>query len=214
MDKGKAVSHGHGLLRTLRRHFLAGILVVVPLATTILILSWVFVRIDNIMQPIIKATFGRQIIGVGFGISIVLIYIIGVIANNILGRKIIRFGESLVTRIPVFRTLYNSFKQVLQSLSGTGLSPAAFREVVLVEFPMKGMRTLAFITNEITDESGEKMFTIYVPTAPLPTSGYFEIVTEDMITHTDISMEEAMKMIMSSGMVSPTKISTKERTKE
>lgn len=192
----------------MRNHFLSGILVVLPLAAAIFVLVWVFVKIDNILQPVIQAIFNRRITGVGFGITLVLIYIIGVIASNILGHRIIRFGESLATRIPIFRQLYTAFKQVAEGLSGTGTSKAAFREVILVEFPREGMRALAFITNEITDESGKKMFAIFVPTAPIPTSGYFEIVTEDMITRTNISVDEAMKMIISSGMISPSKIDT------
>jgi len=208
MQRERTESRWHRLIRIMRNHLLAGILVVVPLAAAIFVLVWVFVKIDNILQPVIEAIFDRRITGVGFGISLVLIYIIGVIASNIFGRRIIRFGESLATKIPIFRQLYTAFKQVIEGLSGSTTKKAAFREVILVEFPREGMWTLAFITNELTDESGKKMFAIFVPTAPLPTSGYFEIVTEDMVTHTNISVEEAMKMVMSSGMVSPTKIDT------
>ena len=208
MKKEESESLWHRVIRTMRNHLLSGILVVVPLAAAIFVLVWVFVKIDNILQPVIQAIFDRRITGVGFGITLVLIYIIGVITSNILGHRIIRFGESLATRIPIFRQLYTAFKQVAEGLSGTGTSKAAFREVILVEFPREGMRALAFITNEITDESGKKMLAIFVPTAPLPTSGYFEIVTEDMITRTNISVDEAMKMIISSGMISPSKIDT------
>lgn len=214
MTKEDNVSLRHRVVRTLRRHFLTGILVIVPLAATIGILTWVFINVDNILQPVIKAIFGRAIPGVGFGITIVLIYITGVIASNVLGRKILQYGESLLTRVPVFRPLYIGVKQVLEGLSGTTEKRAAFREVILVEFPRKGMRTLAFITNELTDESGDKLYCIYVPTAPVPTSGYFEIVSEDMVTHTNISVDQAIKMVMSSGIASPTKINTKGIVRE
>lgn len=201
--KKEGESSGHRLIRTLRKHFLAGILVVVPLGVAVLILVWVFNAVDDVLQPIIKGIFGRQIPGLGFGIAIVLVYIVGVIASNFIGKRVIRFGESLLGRVPVFRQLYIGAKQVVQGLSGAGVNKAAFREVVFVEFPREGMKTIAFVTNELSDKSGKKLLTIYIPTAPVPTSGYFEIVTEDKVTRTDISVDEAMKMVISSGMIAP-----------
>ena len=193
-------------MRTVRKHFLAGILVVVPLVIAVLILVWFFTAIDDVLQPIIKGIFGRQIPGLGFGVAIVLVYIVGVIASNFIGKRVIRFGESLLERVPLFRQLYTGAKQVVQGLSGAGVDKAAFREVVFVEFPREGMKTVAFVTNELLDKSGKKLLTIYIPTAPIPTSGYFEIVTEDKVTRTDISVDEAMRMIISSGMIMPEEI--------
>ena len=193
-------------MRTVRKHFLAGILVVVPLVIAVLILVWFFTAIDDVLQPIIKGIFGRQIPGLGFGVAIVLVYIVGVIASNFIGKRVIRFGESLLERVPLFRQLYTGAKQGVQGLSGAGVDKAAFREVVFVEFPREGMKTVALVTNELLDKSGKKLLTIYIPTAPIPTSGYFEIVTEDKVTRTDISVDEAMRMIISSGMIMPEEI--------
>ncbi len=211
--KKKGEPFRHWLIRSLRKHFLAGILVVVPLGIAIWILAWIFTNIDNILQPIIEGIFDRPITGLGFVVAIVLIYIIGIIAENIIGGKLIRFGESLLTRVPVFRQIYTGAKQVVEGLSGAGMNKAAFREVVFVEFPREGMQTIAFITSEITEKSGKKLFTIYVPTAPLPTSGYLEIVTEDKLIRTDIPVDEAMKMVISSGMILPTKMDIWEISK-
>ena len=199
---------GRRFVRSIRRHFLAGILVVVPVGIAIAVLAWFFVAIDDILQPIIKPIFGHEITGLGFSIAIVLIYLVGIIAENIIGKRAIRFGESLLTKVPVFRQLYTGLKQAVEALSGAGLNKAAFREVVFVEFPREGMKTVAFITNEIADKSGKKLFTIYIPTAPVPTSGYFEIVAEDKLTRTDIPVDEAMKMVISSGMIAPSEIDT------
>ncbi len=207
--KKKGESTGHWLLRTLRKHFLAGLLVVVPIGIVILILYWFFSTIDSLLQPIIKATFGQEITGLGFAISLVLIYITGVIASNFIGKRVIRFGESILARVPVLKQLYSGSKQVVAGLSGTGLNKAAFREVVLVEFPRDGMKTIAFVTNEVKDKSGQKLLMIYIPTAPIPTSGYFEMVTEDKVIRSNITVDEAMQMVISSGMVSPTEIDTK-----
>ena len=204
--KKKGESTGHWLLRVFRKNFLAGILVVVPLAIAVWFLWWLFSSVDNLLQPAIKSIFEREIPGLGFAIFLVLTYITGVIASNYLGKKIIRSIESILTRVPVFRQIYIGAKQVVEGLSGAGMNKAAFREVVFVEFPRDGMTTLAFITNEVTDKSGEKLYAIYIPTAPIPTSGYFEMVTEDKITHTDISVDEGLKIVISSGMILPDKV--------
>ncbi len=211
--KKKGEPFRHWLLRALRKHFLAGILVVVPVGAAVAVLAWVFTSIDNILQPIIEGRLGYPIPGLGFGIAIVLIYLIGIVAENIIGGRLIRFGESLLTRVPLFRQIYTGAKQVVEGLSGTGVTKAAFREVVFVEFPREGMQTIAFITSEIIEKSGNKLFTIYVPTAPLPTSGYLVIVTEDKLIRTDIPVDEAMKMVISSGMILPTGIDIEEISK-
>ena len=209
MVKKEGESPGHWLLKNLRRSFLAGILVVVPLGIVVFILVWFFVNVDNILQPIIKTIFGNEIIGLGFAVSLILIYLIGLLASNIVGQKLISFGESILARVPVLRQIYTGSKQVVASLSGASLNKAAFRDVVLVEFPRQGMRTVAFVTNELKDKSGQKLLTIFIPTAPIPTSGYLQIVTEDKVTLTDLSVDEAITMIISSGMVSPPMIDTK-----
>lgn len=201
-------SFGHWLFRVFRRHFLAGILVVVPIGVVILVLVWFFTSIDSILQPLIKTIFGQEIIGVGFAFTLVLIYLGGIVAENFIGRRLIRFGESTLEKVPLLRQLYSGSKNVLAGLSGTGLNKAAFREVVLVEFPREGMQTVAFVTNEIKDTAGKTLLTIYIPTAPVPTSGYFEIVSEDKVVRTKIGVDEAMQMIISSGMVSPAVIDT------
>lgn len=206
--KKEGKSSRHWLIKNLRKNFLAGLLVAVPIGIVILILTWFFTTIDSLLQPVIKAVFGQEFIGLGFIISLVLIYVGGVLANNIVGRRLINFGESILARVPVLRQLYSGSKLVIAGLSGTGLDKAAFREVVLVEFPRQGMKTIAFITNEIKNKSGKKLLTIYIPTAPVPTSGYFEIVSEDMVIRTDIPVDEAMQMVISSGMISPAELDT------
>jgi uncharacterized membrane protein len=204
--KKKDETTGHRLLRVFRKNFLAGILIVVPLAIAVWLLWWLFSTVDNLLQPVINAIFDRDIPGLGLAIFLVLTYIIGVIASNYIGKKAINFAESMLTKVPVFRQIYIGAKQVVEGLSGAGMNKAAFREVVFVEFPRDGMTTLAFITNEVTDKSGKKLYAIYIPTAPVPSSGYFEMVTEDKITHTDIAVDEGIKMVISSGMILPDKV--------
>jgi uncharacterized membrane protein len=212
--KKKDETTGRWLLRTSRKDFLAGLLLIVPLVIAIWILWWLFSGVDNLLQPAIEYIFGRQIPGVGFGIFLVLIYITGVIASNYLGKRVVRISEAVLTRVPIFRQLYIGAKQVVEGLSGAGMNKAAFREVVFVDFPREGMTTIAFITNVLVDKSGKKYYALYIPTAPIPTSGYFEIATEEQIIHTDISIDEGIKIVISSGMILPENVSSREMAVE
>ena len=188
----------------IRTHFLSGLLVIVPVAAAILVLVWIFSTIDNILQPIIREISGHNIVGLGFGITIVLVYITGVVAGNYVGKKVIHFGDSVMKRVPLFRQIYTGAKQVMDSFSGTGaINKAAFREVVLVEFPAKGMTTVAFITNEFKTVTGEQLYAVYIPTTPVPWSGFSAIVTEENMTRTKINVDEALKMCISGMMISP-----------
>ncbi|MDV2990101.1 MAG: DUF502 domain-containing protein [Dehalogenimonas sp.] len=195
------------LVRNVRRNFITGLLVTVPAALAVLALLWFFNTIDNVLQPIIRAIFGQSIIGLGFIITLVLIYMAGILASNIVGKRLIQFGEAVVGRLPVLRQIYNAAKQAMTSLSGLNKTRTAFREVVMVEFPRRGMWTVAFITNELHDATGKKLISIYVPTAPVPTSGYFALVAEKEIKRTNISVDAAMKMVISSGIASTEDIS-------
>ncbi|MCL0053084.1 DUF502 domain-containing protein, partial [Dehalococcoidales bacterium] len=161
--------------------------------------------IDNILQPVVSSILGHAIPGVGFGITMVLIYLVGVIASNVVGRKLIHYGESLLRRVPIVRQLYTGIKQILESFSAPGKT--GFMQVVLVEFPRKGMRTIGFITNESSDKSGKKLLNIFIPTAPNPTSGFLQIAGEDEIIRTDISVDDALKMVVSAGRMSPEELS-------
>ena len=189
-----------GLGKKLRAQFIAGILVVVPLGASILVLLWIFNSIDSILQPVIRATLGRNIPGVGFGITVILIYLAGVMASNLAGKKLISYGESLLARVPVFRQLYTGTKQILESFSAP--RKTGFMQVVLVEFPRKGLRAIGFVTNELPTQSGEKLYNVFIPTAPNPTSGFLEIVREEDLVRTKIPVNEALRMVISAGRVS------------
>lgn len=199
--------------KKMRRQFLTGILVVVPLGATVLILIWIFTSIDNILQPVIQLILGHPVPGVGFGITIVLIYLVGIIASNVGGKRLIQYGESLLVKIPVVRPLYSSIKQILGSFSSSGKTSLV--QTVLVEFPRKGMWMIGFITNESPTQSGKVQLSIFIPTSPNPTSGFLQIVSEEEVVRTDIPVDEALKMVISAGKVSPEKLYNKlsERNK-
>jgi uncharacterized membrane protein len=190
------------VVKKLRDQFIAGLLVVVPLGATILILIWVFNSIDHILQPVVKAIFHHSVPGVGFAVTVVLIFLAGVFATNIIGRSVLRFFNSLLNKVPVFRQLYNGIRQILEALASP--NKTGFMQVVLVEFPRPGMRAVGFVTNEIKAESGEHLLSILIPTAPNPTSGFLQIVKEKDVIRTKISVDEAIKMVVSGGtMTSP-----------
>jgi uncharacterized membrane protein len=185
--------------RTLRAQFIMGILVVVPIGATVLILVWIFNSIDGILKPIIDSIWESAPAGIGFGVTIVLIYVVGVIANNIVGKRLISYGESLLARVPLVRQLYTGIKQILESFYDP--KKAGYLEVVLVEFPRKGMKAIGFVTNWSSDEFGKKMLHVFVPTSPNPTSGFLQIIEEDQVMYTKMSIDEALKLVVSAGRV-------------
>jgi uncharacterized membrane protein len=186
--------------KKLRAQFITGILIVVPIVAAILILRWLFLAFDNMLQPVAESLLGYTIPGLGLGITLVLIYLTGLVATNVIGRRLIGYAESLLARVPLFRYIYTGIRQILQSFATP--REGGFLEVVLVEFPKKGMRAIGFVTSESSVESGEKLLSIFIPTSPNPTSGYLEIVKENDIIKTNISIDDALKMVLSAGKVS------------
>lgn len=184
--------------------FSIGIITVVPIGVTIWILWWGFTTIDNVLQPFIKAIWGQTIPGVGFGITIVFIYLVGLLASNVFGKRVIRYGESALPWLPVVRQLYSGIKQIMESFS----APTHTRRMqpVMTEFPRKGMKVIGFITNEVPSETGKKLLTVFIPTSPNPTSGFLQIVEENDIIRTDMSVENALKMVVSAGKVLPKEV--------
>ena len=182
-----------------------GIITIVPFAATVWILYEIFTRIDGLLQPVIKAIWGSTIPGAGFAATLVLILLIGFIASNVVGKRLIHYAESAIPGMPLFHQIYSGIKQILESFSpaaGTGSMRA-----VIIEFPRKGMKAIGFVTNELCDESGKKLFCVFIPNAPNPTSGGFmEIVEESEIIRTSISIENAFKTIFSAGKVVPQEV--------
>jgi uncharacterized membrane protein len=193
--------------RRLRIQFGAGIVVVVPIVITVLILVWLFNYIDSIAQPVAESLLGRTIPGLGFGILVLLIYLTGLVTTSLIGNRLIRYGESLLARVPLFRYLYTGIRQILQSFATP--REGGFLQVVLVEFPKQGMRAIGFVTSESRVESGEKLLNVFIPTSPNPTSGYLEVVRESDVIRTDISVDDALKMVLSAGKVSLQEVTDK-----
>lgn len=194
----------------LKNIFLAGLAVTVPIGLTIYILFFLIGLMDGLLRVIPPAIHPETLLGVhipGLGViaTVGLIFLAGLVTTSYAGARLFRFAESLVERIPLIRGIYQSIKQIVQTMvSKEGQS---FKRVVLVEFPRQGLHTVAFVTGTVTGElqrkTGGRGISIFVPTTPNPTSGFYMIVPEDRVTDLDMSVEDAFKLIISGGMLMP-----------
>lgn len=201
---------GIGLMGRLRAYFLAGILVTAPIAITVYIASWFIELIDSRIRPLIPSAYNPEnylpfsIPGVGVAVMILFLTLIGAFAAGYVGRLVLRAGEGVVARTPVVRGLYGGVKQIVETVLAN--KSKAFREVVLVEYPRKGLWSMGFISGtahpEIQKVSGEAMVNVFIPCAP-PTAGYLVFVPRRDVTVLDITVEEGLKMVLSAGIVTP-----------
>jgi uncharacterized membrane protein len=193
------------LWTALKRYFVAGLLVIVPIWGTYLILKALFTSLDGVLGSVAQGFLGRYIPGLGLILLVVVIFVVGLLATNLLGRRLVAYGEDLMHRLPVVRTVYATIKAVVDTLSMQGKEQ--FNRVVLIEFPRKGQYSLAFVTGvtegEVQEVTKERVINVYVPTTPNPTSGYFLLVPESEIIPLTMSVEDGMKMIISGGLYTP-----------
>ncbi len=202
-------THAHGK-STLRSYFVTGLLIWVPLVITLWVLNLIVSTMDQSlqllpaeMQP--ELIFGRRVPGVGVVLTVVVIFLTGLLTRNILGQGLLRVWEALLARIPIVRSIYSSVKQV----SDTVLSPSgqAFRKALLVQYPRSGVWTIGFQTGTPADEVraavSVEMVSVYVPTTPNPTSGFFLMFPRHETIELDMSVDEALKYVVSMGVVAP-----------
>jgi len=190
----------------LKRYFLTGLLVVTPIWGTILILKTLFVTVDGILGDVLaKLAPDHYVPGVGIVALILLIFMVGLFAANFIGRQIVKHWEDWLHRLPLVRGIYSTLKSMMDILSFS--DRASYHRVVLIQFPKNGHYCFAFVTGvtkgETTPWAQEPLVHVYVPTSPNPTSGYFLLVPEREVTSVDISVEEAMKLIVSGGLYTP-----------
>jgi uncharacterized membrane protein len=194
----------------LRRYLVAGLLVWVPLGVTLLIIKFLVDTMDQTLlllppewRP--EQLIGFRIPGLGFLMVLVVVLLTGIAAANLFGQQLLRLGEKLLARIPVVRSIYSGVKQVTESMfTGSGKS---FRKVLLVRYPHPDSWTLAFQTGEgsreIREKTGRAVVSVFVPTTPNPTSGFFLLVPRDQVIELDLSVDDGLKMLLSVGVVVP-----------
>lgn len=194
----------------LKKIFLTGIAVIIPVGLTLYILVFIIGMMDGLLKLVPQkyhstALFGFHIPGLGIIVTILLIFVCGLMAQSILGNRIVLFGEGLLDKIPFVRSIHMAIKKIVDSM--VFYRNRGFKKVVLVEFPRRGTYALAFMTGipgeVIQQKTGQRCVSVYVPTTPNPTSGYFIIFPEVEVIQMDMSVEEAFTLIISCGIVNP-----------
>lgn len=203
------------LKQDLKNDLIAGLLVVIPLATTIwltiTIANWVINFLTQIpkqlnpfdgLHPILVNVLN---LAVGLAVPLLSILVIGLMARNIAGRWLLDFGERLLQAIPLAGQVYKTLKQLLETLLKD--SNGKFRRVILVEYPRRGVWAIAFVTgvmsSEIQSQMSRPMLSVFIPTTPNPTTGWYAVVPEDEVVNLSMSVEDAFKVIVSGGIVAP-----------
>ena len=193
-----------------KKYLIAGLLVWIPLAITFWLLDVIVSTMDQTLlllptswRP--DALLPFHIPGIGLLMSLLVVLATGVLAANIIGERLLRWWHGLLNRIPIVRSIYSSVKQISDTLLAT--RGQSFRKVVMIEFPQRGQWTLAFVVGSpgatIAAATAADVITVYVPTAPNPTSGYVLVVRPEEVREVDISVDDALKFHISLGVVSP-----------
>ena len=198
------------LIAALKKWLLAGMLVVVPATITILVLRWVVSSLDGIFDVLPRSwhpdtLIGAHIPGLGIIAALLLLLLIGGIASNFVGKKLVVYWDLMMGRIPVVSSIYNSVKQVSDTLFSE--KGNAFRQALLVQWPHEGMWTIAFLTGapagEVARHLPEDCLSVYVPTTPNPTGGYFVMVPRSRCVELAMSVDEALTYVISMGVIVP-----------
>ncbi|MCL2875757.1 MAG: DUF502 domain-containing protein [Betaproteobacteria bacterium] len=195
----------------MKKYFITGLLIWIPLSVTFAVLAWIINTLDGWIMPWLplhlqpQTILGFDIPGLGVLLFAFILFATGVIGANVLGQRVVRSWESLLARIPVVKSLYSSIKQVSDTLfSDNG---KAFRKALLVQYPRKGIWTIAFLTGIPNDDISQQLsgdyISVYVPTTPNPTSGFFLMLPSEDVIELDMSVDEALKYIISMGVVAP-----------
>jgi len=198
-------------LGKIRTYFLAGVVVTAPISITVY-LTWSFLKfLDNRITPIIPEAYNPNtylpfsLPGLGLIIALVFFIVIGFITRNFLGRLFVRVSEYIVERVPVINTIYSAIKQIFETVMAS--QSDAFKEVVMFEYPRKGIWVLGFVTGatkgEVQTLTKSDTVNVFLPTTPNPTSGFLLFIPKKDVTYMKMSVEEGIKMIVSGGIITP-----------
>lgn len=195
-------------LPSVRKYILTGLVVWLPVLITIGVLRFIVDLMDKTLALLPKAYQPEQLLGLhipGFGVVLSLLVLIatGIFATNFFGQKLVNWGESILSRIPLVRSIYNAVRQIIHTVFSS--NSQAFRKVMMVEYPRKGMWSLAFQTGavspQINEATGQEMISIFIPTTPNPTSGFLMMVPKEETVALKMTIDEALKCIISLGVV-------------
>jgi len=184
-------------MKKIRTWFLSGLSVILPIGLTVFVLSKLFYFVDGILQEWVIRTIGYEIPGLGMVLVVLIVLLVGMITSNFLGKKIVKFGETIIGKIPLIKIIFNPIREIVSNLSAN--KSGSFKKVVLIDFPMEGRKSIGFITSDQIALNEEKRLCVFIPTTPNPTNGYLIIVEHTAVEVLDISVEEGLKMIVSMG---------------
>ena len=189
-----------------KNYFITGLFSIIPLAITFTIIKWLFQffskpgkKMINYILPNSNAPIIENIIG--FVLTFLFIYLIGVIISNVIGRRLYSFFEKILAKIPLINYIYNTIKQITDTLRIS--QKQAFKKVVYIEYPKKDIWTIALVTGESKDSEGNEYYQIFVPTTPNPTSGFMLYIKKENTKETNMNIDEGLKIIISGGMLAP-----------
>ena len=190
----------NSITQNIRSKLFAGIATAIPLFLTYFLLKFLFQTLDDMSTPILDK-FGIEIPGLGILLTLVLIFSLGALVTNFLGRKIFDLGEKIVKRVPIVNTIYSTLKQITDTFTkGTS---ETFEGAVYIQYPRQGLWTMAFISGQSKTKDGVAYYHLFVPTTPNPTSGFFLMIPQSDAVPTGMSVEEGLKTIISGGMLAP-----------
>ena len=190
----------NSITQNIRSKLFAGIATAIPLFLTYFLLKFLFQTLDDMSTPILDK-FGIEIPGLGILLTLVLIFSLGALVTNFLGRKIFNLGEKIVKRVPIVNTIYSTLKQITDTFT-KGTSDT-FEGAVYIQYPRQGLWTMAFISGQSKTKDGVAYYHLFVPTTPNPTSGFFLMIPQVDAVPTGMSVENGLKTIISGGMLGP-----------
>ncbi|MFH2034935.1 MAG: DUF502 domain-containing protein [Candidatus Zixiibacteriota bacterium] len=189
----------------LKRQFLSGVLVVVPVILTYVVLRFLFESLDGILSPVVYKTLGYDIPGLGIFLTILLILLTGFFTRSLIGSSIYKQGDKILARLPLIRVIYLAAKQLINAITMPNIK--TFKEVVLIEYMRKDLYAIGFATSDIKCNNlpikEDRLISVFIPSTPTPVSGFLVFVPQRDIVVLDMSIEEAMKLLVSGGIVSP-----------
>ena len=191
-----------------RYYLITGLLSIIPVAATYWIIFHLFHFFSNPGATIVEFIFKDKVPDyvpelTGFLLTVIFIYLIGILVSNVIGKRLYSWFETILAKIPIVNAVYKTIKQITTTLSHP--ERQAFKKVVYIQYPRKGIWTLTMVTGESIDEGKEKYYHIFVPTTPNPTSGYLLYIPQKHAVETNISVEEGLKIIVSGGLLAPEK---------
>ena len=193
------------VVRRLRRYLLVGLVVTAPVGLTVYVLAWVFNRLDQILGLPLERVLGVHVPGLGFILLGLFVLLVGWVVHRAVGRQVLQWWNAAVVRFPLAGRVYNALSQIAQSVLGD--NRRVFRSTVLVQFPAADMWTLGFITYDAPEALsavvGEPCVNVFVPIAPVPHSGWLLVAPRRLVRETTLSVEEAMKLVVSIGALVP-----------